>query len=478
MNKQTDIRLKRGRKITTLDELREFQSDMKGESLLFGSASNYELVRYDSVLYSEDELYVKELLRIPVEGMAAVNMAVGAMGRGKTTLLNNIVAHRPNNNMIIHDPKGEFNPAFYDEELDMIVAYPDTHSVIWDVFGEIRKDRQVGELIWRNMLLSIRGGEENKEGEEWVTYAVAWLAKLAARIIDDNIAHENVPVEIVRLYKAFKAETAGQQTGMQSDAIGTAAPVFNLLFQTYYVGTRDNRRFVTVGDMTNARRVFLCNNKQFAAQLDVVNNALLACLINTYLSRPNVPRERTDKYTFFILDEFLTFKLDQTSEAALLTLCRSKGVSVWLGMQFLPPEKNRLTRITASRYLTAVFKIDDAYTQEEIEKLTDDVEYQRMEHTISIGDTNSMTSLSGGVNFNETPTDVKTKQIPRGMLTELSPYVAYVEINDISGRNKTFVKPVYVKTLTNPARVCEETGEEGFLYSDVARYAPRIDEVM
>lgn len=475
-NYQIDIRLKRGQKVSDLADIREFQRDTENKKrVLFGSASNYESVRNDTALYSNADLYTQERLHIPYEGMAAVNLGVGAMGRGKTTLFNNIIADLPDSNMIIHDPKGEYNLCFFDDDKDMIIAYPDSGSVIWDVFAEIKKDRQVGELIWRNMLLSIRG-EGNKDGEEWVTYALAWLMQLAAEIIDNNIQSEDAAVEIVRLYKGFKVEVGGQQSGMQSDALGTAAPIFNLLFQMYYVGAKDSRRFVTISDMTQSRRLFLCNSKQFSAQLNIVNNALLACLINTYLSRPNIPREAIDKYSYFILDEFLTFKLDQDSETALLTLCRSKGISVWLGMQHFPSDKNRLTRLTASRYITAAFKLDDAYTREEIEKLSDDIEYQRKEGTISIGDSGSMISLSGGVNLNETLVDVKTKQVPKELLAELTPYVCYVEINDVSGRYRTFVKPPYLATLKNPCRISQETGEEGFIYSDVARFAPRVEE--
>ncbi|MDA8417124.1 MAG: type IV secretion system DNA-binding domain-containing protein [Betaproteobacteria bacterium] len=473
---QSQVRIKRGQKITALADLQKFQSHINGERLLVGSASNYEAVRNDSVLYSDNELYQRMHLYVPYEGMAAVNLALGAMGKGKTTLLNNVIAERPNANIIIHDPKGEYNQCFYDETKDMIVGHQDSGSVIWDVFEEIRKDRQVGELIWRNKLLSVQG-EGNKNGVQWVTYAVPWLMRLAAAIVDTNIERKNIPSEIIRLYKEYKSAVGGQQSGMQSDALGTAAPIFNLLFQMYYIGVKDNRRFVTIEDMTKTRRVFLCNSKQFASTLDIVNNALLACLINKYMSRPNIPREQTDKYVYFILDEFLTFKLDQNSEAALLTLCRSKGISVWLGMQNLPSNKDRLTRITQSRYITAVFRVDDAYTREEIEKLSEDIEYQRIEDTVAASDSGGgLFSMSLGFNWNEFLVDVKTKQVTKEMLAELSPYVAFLEINDLAGRHRTFVKPAFIKTLKNPCRVNEEAGEEGFLYSDVARFAPRIEE--
>lgn len=479
MEKQTEIRIKQGRKITTLEELREFQAEIVGNKWLFGSASNYEVVHHDSVLYSEGDLYTKERLYVPVEGMAAVNVIAAAMGRGKTTVINNLITSFPDHRMIINDPKSEFCLSFFDAKKDVLMSYMDEHGVVLHVFKVIQQDPQMADLIFTNMLLQVRGGEENKDGMEWVTYGVNWLCKLAARINEGNIPLENIPVEIVRLFKEFKAETAGMQTGMQSDALGTAAPVFNLLFQMYYIGTRDKRRFVTIEDIMEARRVFMCNDPRFAKQIDILNNALLACVINAFLSRPNVPRECTDKYTFFVLDEYLTFKLDKASETNLLTLCRSKGLSVWLGMQHLPTSKEKLTSITASRYLTVFFRLDDDNTPKEADNLMEPLEYQRREYTVSLSDSNSLASMSGGVNINETWVDVKTKQVPREVLTSLSPHVAYIEINDLyMGRHRTFARPVYVKTLTNPVRVNEETGEEGFLYSDVARHAPRIDEVM
>lgn len=473
----TGIRIKKGRKITTLSELRSYQQGLSDKPcMLLGSASNCEVVRADVALYAEAEMYGKERVYLPYEGMAAVNLIVGAMGRGKTNFLYNLILSRPDSNMIIHCPKGEYNVSFYDADKDMIVAYPDCGSVIWDVFGEIKQDRQVGDLIWRNMLGAIRG--DSKEGQEWIDYACAWLAKLAGSIIDQDLPLEDIPAEIIRLYKEFKQEVGDSKTGMQSDALGTAAPVFNLLFQMYQVGVEDNRTFVTVSDMTKARRVFLCNSKQFAAQLNIVNNALLSCLINTYLSRPNITREQVERYSYFILDEYLTFKLDSESENALLTLCRSKGVSVWLGMQHLPADKSKLTGNTASRYATIVFRVDDDHTRTEIEKLTDDLEYQRKEMTMSLGSDGSMISMSGGVTLNETLVDIKTKQVPREVLSNLTAHVAFVEINDLKGRYRMFVKPPFIATIKNPCRINKAKGEEGFLYSDVARFAKRLEEVI
>ena len=146
-------------------------------------------------------------------------------------------------------------------------------------------------------------------------------------------------------------------------------------------------------------------------------------------------------------------------------------------MQRLPTEKDRLAQLTASRYVTAVFKLDDAYTQEEIEKLSGDIHYQRKETLMSMADSGGMVSMGGGPSLNETLVDVTTKQITRDLLGEISPYVAYLEINDLNGRYRTFLRPVYTKLLKNPARISVSTEEEGFLYSDVARFAPRIEEV-
>lgn len=464
---KTSIRLKLGQKITPKEEIDQFiASESHKPAFLLGSASNVEAVKADSYLYDKDtDLYGKLRLTVPLENLSAVNLVVGPMGSGKTNFLNNLIGSSPDRQMVINTPKAEELQAFYEEEKgDIIIGHPDSRSVVWDVFGEISEDRQGAGIIFENMLKAVRG--ENNDSQEWTTYAVKWLTRMAYEIIDENPSYADLPMRIVEKFREYKNEVADNKTGMQSDAIGTAEPVFSLLFKLYYIGYVDNRKFYTTSDMMKARRIFLYGNPKFAASLKMVNNALLAMLINKYMGRPNVEKGDLDNYTFFILDEYLTFKLDPETETILLTLCRSKRVCVFLGMQYLPADKERLKKMKASRYLTIAYRTDDDNTAEEIAKLTPKIQYQRQESNINISDNGF--SLGSGMSCNEAWIDVEGRQVGEDLLLNLSSYTAFVEIKDEKkGKLRTFIRP--------PLFVVKNRGPE-FIYSDVSREAPGLEE--
>lgn len=470
MSEKSDIRLIKGVRISSKQEVESFlDANKEKPGFLAGSASNFEVVKRDSYLYdTKTDLYGNIDLKIPADRFPNVNLVVGAMGSGKTNFLDNLIAKYIDNHKIIHDPKMEEVPKFFNPAKgDIMIGHPDARSVVWDIFGEIKKDKQKGRVIFENMLNAIRG--DSKEGQEWVTYGVQRLMRLVTETLSYNPQPRDYAGTFLDCYNAYKKSIGDDR--FETSALGTAEPVIELIFQMYFIADNDNRQLVTVEDIAKARNVFLCNRTDFVQQLTIINNALLAMIIGHDMARPEVKRGDIDNYSFYILDEFLTFKLDQGSEKALLTLCRAKGVSVWLGMQYLPQDKERLSMITASRYATVIFSPGDAYTVEEVSKLSGDILYQRQEYNLTMQDSGSMFSASSPSQA-ETWLNVETKQIPKEVLQELSPYVAYLELSV----KDPGVQSVNIKTFIKPVLVVAPAKNPDWVASDVVREAPFLSE--
>jgi hypothetical protein len=466
------IRIKAGKKITDKTEIEKFAAEYAGGFLL-GSGSNVEVIKADSSLYPVTDLYSKIRLFADEKQMNRNNIVVGPMGSGKTNLLENIIQAHPHANMIINDRKTEYVKKFYQPDKgDFLLGFPDERSVIWDIIEDIQQDPQCAELIFRNMLNSVRG--ESSEGQEWVTYAIKWLREVVDGVIQrlqEGMPRNEIPEAIVEITNACQVAVRDNKTGMSSDELSTAMPVIDLLFKMYYIGSADDRQFVTIPEIMAARRIFLWNHTGFSAVLDMHNNGLLAALVANYLGREGDFSGRPETYSYWILDEFLTFKLDKNSEENLFTLCRSKGIALFCGIQYLPPkDEERLSRMTASRYLTVAFKCGDEFSQSHLEKLSDQIEYQREVGGTDWNDGGLLDFKGGSMNVREQWETVQTHQITRSIIKNLPQYIACTEINDEKhGIVRTFILPVLVKApIIAP----------GFIYSQAARLAPPIHKYL
>jgi len=471
MIEKPPIRLIKGYRITTKAELDKFTETYKdGHGFLAGSASNIEVAKFDSYLYDKADIYGNYDLRIPADRFANANVVIGAQGSGKTNFIDNLIASFPDNRKIIHDPKMEAVQKFYNPKKgDIIIAYPHAESVIWDVLGEIAKDKDRGQIIFENMVNATQG--DSKDDYQWVIYARDRLMRLANETLELASDPKDYAATWLDRYAKLRAEIGDDR--FETSALGTAEPIIDLIFRMYFIAWKDNRRLVTVDDIAKARNVFLCNTTKHAQQLKIINNALLALLVGYDMARPKVKRGDLKNYIFYILEEYLNFKLDVDSETALLTMCRAKGVSVWLLMQFLPKDEEKRKRIMASRYASVVFSTGDIDTIETFSKQSVDITYQRYDTNMSTGQDNSLLSAAGP-SFTDNWITVETKQLTKDVLLSLSPYVAYLELE----LKDPGVPTVTIKTFFRPVHVIAPEKNPEWFYSDVARNAPFLADYM
>lgn len=465
------------------------------EGLLIGSASNVEMYNFDSLLYKQEEVFGEVTLKIPFSYLNNINYILGGMGSGKSNFFAGVINDFGDRNMIINDPTSDFVQWAYDsskDTRDLIVGYADSRASIWDVFLEIRKDPQIANLIFENMLLGIKGAGDTKD-QDWIVWATAWLVKLADKINGainchpDHYLYDQIPEFIKETLADFKQEAAAMSK-MEGDALGIATTAFRLLYQMYWVGVNDSRKFFTAADVMKARRVFLLNNSLFTKMFAAHNSAFLAVLISKYMNRGDVKAHETWKFSIWILDEYLTFILDKAIKMLLLTQGRKKGISLYLGGQSFPTEEEELKCIFGSRILTVVLQSND--TRDETKAALETVSsscgkmvYQwkrkvKSEAPRQLGLSNMVLNyFSDNTTISESWVDVNTRQVPVELLGSMEQYSAYVQLKTDKGVIRTFVKMAHNLITNKPENqtVDPDTGETvGFFYSDVARRAPRI----
>ncbi len=455
-----------GRKVSSKEEAAAFLT-----GVLMGSCSNGEAYVKDPVLYHPDEVFTKQRLYVAEPRLAAVNAIVGPMGSGKTNLFNIFIDHYDDNNMILNDPKGEYVTHAHDASRDIIVGYPDSRAAVWDVIGEIKADRGTSDIIWLNMLTSISG--KDSQNKQFDVYAVKILNRLISLVIASGYSREDYSDAIASAYKTVAGEVSGDE--MQQSALGVAWPVISMLFQSYMIGYNDSRNFFLVDDLlTKYRRVFLLNNTNFADVLEMHNNALVAKIAASLLGRTNVKNGDLKNYVFLMLDEYLTFNLDVKLESRLFTLCRSKGISIFLGMQTLPHwDEEKMARIMTSRYLFCMFRTGDEKGAEAASVVTGKLKYQRGEAQFSSSGSGAMEFLKNPVSMSERWTDVEENTVPKDLIMRLPPYVCMVEMYD-----KDNTDTHLLTTFCMPALVEIEETEPEFIYSDEARNAVKLEEVL
>lgn len=401
-----------------------------GGSFLIGSGGNVELKRfYLRDLY--DRWWVKDIY-IESKDFNKTTLVIGKMGSGKSNLLKYIVASFPENRFIIHDIKGEYTAHFY-QEGDVIVNHLDKRGIVWDVLKDCRKDKMLARSVFYNMVASYNKG---KDAEFWTLKAVEWLMKLLEYV------PELKPKETaLAIYEWYKKQKELSLNSTEASGLATALPTVQTLLDLYSLAYLSDKPLLTLDEILARRKVFLVFLPEFARPLSIVNQGFLSASFNRYLSRPDT-KDFKD-YTFFILDEYLNFNIDPDLEKQVLTLARSKGMCLFLGMQFLPVDsKDRLSLLMNSRHFLFAFRVDAVETAKVLAESSGNLEYGVEDISMQESDF-SLTNIMGGLSGQVQHTRVQTYTVPPEVFLDLRDYIAYAEITTSSGKLKTFIKPVW-----------------------------------
>lgn len=424
------MRIVKGKTVSDIDEIRRYNGDF-----LIGSCSNKEIFPFQQI-YMQKDIYV-ERLYMRFADMNKTNLIIGKMGSGKSNLMKYIVAavlKYKKNRVIIHDIKAEYVSHFFDEQRDVIINHLDERGVVWDILSDCKRDKMLARSILQNAVASYN----DKKDQFWIVSATSMLENL----VDEVKIYTN-PLGTANSIKDWFIRKKDQIKGAtEQSALATAVPVIQLLFDLYYIAGKSDKYLYSLDEILQKRVVYLVFIPEFSKSMSIINQALLAGIFNRYLSKDDVKTQ--DEYTIFVLDEYLNFRLDEDLEKLVLTLARSKGMCLFLGMQFLPVNnKDRQNLLLNSRQNTFVFRIDSVDTAKILEESSGKLEYTIETVNASGGSINMQDIFSATGNEGVGEMKIDTFTIPKELLLSLPDYICYTELGTEHGKIRTFTKPVW-----------------------------------
>ncbi|MEM4534886.1 MAG: type IV secretion system DNA-binding domain-containing protein [Desulfurococcaceae archaeon] len=418
----------RGSLLSSKQEIEGYRGDF-----LIGSCGNFLMAKYQPKLYKD---LFKTKLYLNVRDFNKNTLVIGKMGSGKSNLLKYITAvFSQKNRFIIHDVKGEYVENFY-EEGDVIFNMLDERGVLWDVLRDCKGDSMLARTVFYNMVSSYNKGED---AQFWTVKAVEVLQDMLSKI--SLTEPRDVAIQIFQYYRQRTEKATGET---EKSALGTAQPVLQVLLDIYSLAHMSKKPLLRGEEILQRPKVFLVFLPEFSKSLLILNQGFLSFAFTKYLSRPDV-RDFKD-YTFFILDEYLSFNFEEELEKQVLTLARSKGMCLFLGMQFLPVDsKDRLSLFLNSRQFTFCFRVDAIETAKVLSESSGVLEYAVESISMGEKDTglNPLEPLTGTGTVSVSQSRLQTFTVPPEVFLDLPDFVAYCEINTMKGKLKTFVKPVW-----------------------------------
>ena len=275
-------------------------------------------------------------MKMPVSSEPEHCFIVGGPGAGKTNLISQIIEKmkQRKNKGVIYDFKGDYLKKFYDPEEDIIFNPLDSRCRGWNLFNEIKTVMDVDavahslipqahsqDTFWNDAARDVFSGilrylhqnklrsnrdiwnavtAPGKEISEWLKSTPG--GQRGYRYIEDPSSKQAMSVFAVMMQYAKAFEYMALADGDSSIGKWLESNKPGFIFVTNYADVRDTLRPI------------------LSLFVDLLGRKLLS-----------MPDDR-DRRIFFMLDEFGTLQRLSTI-VNLLTMSRSKGGSVWIGIQ-------------------------------------------------------------------------------------------------------------------------------------------------
>jgi type IV conjugative transfer system coupling protein TraD len=320
-------------------------------------------------------------------------LILGRPGAGKTVLLSGILDRliERGEKGIIYDFKGDYVERFYRPERDLLFNPVDERCVGWKVFNEIKTVTDIDAVAH-----SLIPSSEHMADHFWNEGARDVLSGLF-----NSLYHKNQKTNS-DIWKAVSApskdisawlkETPGAERGYRyvEDPTSKQAMSFLAVMMQYVkcfeLLSRTDGDF-RIGDWLEKGKgwIFVTNDAQTTDTLRPMVSLFIDLLARRLLSMP----DDYDRRLFFILDEFGTLQL-QPAIKQLLTLSRSKGGSVWLGIQDVGQIDHIYGEYLRQAIVNAcgtagIFSVSDPKTAKFLSTKIGETEFLETEETYSMG---------------------------------------------------------------------------------------------
>lgn len=336
-------------------------------------------------LTSKEELFLPfGEVRMPVSAEVKHALIIGRPGVGKTVCMSALLEKmiERGDKIIIHDFKGDYLQKFYREGKDIIFNPLDSRSHYWNFFDEIESPVDLDAVGYALIPDSKGQGMDpfwNNAARDVFNGAVNYLIRTGKRDYRNLHALLTAPSDVIG--DALK-DTIGSEAGAtaiadpeskQTGSIMSVLTQYTKIFAYMLEGSdgiQNNKRFSInkwLSDQ-NSGNIYITNYSTLQDTLAPILTLMIDLMGRKLLSLKDDAQRRI----FFMLDEFGALQRMQTI-TRLLTLSRSKGGGVFLGIQDLGQIDKIYGREHKQTIVNAcgsgvVFAVADADTAETLSK--------------------------------------------------------------------------------------------------------------
>ncbi len=326
----------------------------------------------------------------PISAEVKHSFVIGRPGSGKTVCLSEIIEKLRNEKCIIYDFKGDFVSRFYRHEEDILFNPLDSRSVNWNIFSDIENKLDV-EAIANSLVPQ----SQTTDTEKFFAEAAR---SVFAGILENCIANEKkTHEEVWKLVSSPIGSVAGilhsighpgytyiqDAGGKQSVGVQSTLMQFAACFR--YMQQDVDFSFRRWLQQDGKGCLFVTNYSDMRDILRPILSLVIDLLSRKLLAMP----DDLDRRVYFFLDEFGTLQR-LSSIVQLLTLSRSKGGSVWIGIQDIGQidqlYRKELRQALVNACATSVmFSVSDSDTAEFLSRRVGEREIIEVEESHSMG---------------------------------------------------------------------------------------------
>lgn len=316
----------------------------------------------------------------------------GRPGVGKTTLYLQVIERliARGEKIIIYDFKGDYLTRFYNADRDLIFNPLDARGIKWSIMKELKSIMDI-ESVATSLIPQSMGQDAFWDTAARSVFAACLLDLHRQGMRKNSDIWKAVSAPALEIEKRLRAPGCERGYRFIEDADSKMAKsvlaVLMQYAQTFEHMGDDEDDFTVDAWLTNGKGgcIFVTSYAEVQDSLRPVLSLFVDLFGRRLLSLPDDPNRRV----FILLDEFGTLQRLSTI-VRLLTLSRSKGGSVWLGIQDIGQidktygEKHRQAIVNACG-TSALFSVADPDTAEYLSRKIGDAEYLEAERTHSMG---------------------------------------------------------------------------------------------
>lgn len=382
---------------------------------------------------------------------------IGRTGTGKTTMLNRVIQglrarKTDGQKVIIYDYKGDYIEKFYREGTDLLFNPLDKRTIQWNIFNEIETESDVAQIA--DSLIP----DEADRDKFWTRAARAVLRAILKHLSIKNKRTnkdlwdmcterpKNLFHSFMELEECREAIRHVESRSDSSSRVDSILSVMDTKVLDPFRNLRDiNGDFSFKDWIANGKGfLFIANRPKQTAFL----KPLLSLVIDTMLINAIDLEDDLNRRIFLLIDEFATLQ-ELPSFVSFLSTARSKGGSIWCGLQDLGKVKKTygedITSTIFNNFTTLLsFAISDPKNASYIAKAFGQREVLKMRPTMQVSDDHVG---HGSLSENKIEDLILPSEIQN-----LSRYQAYLKI---SGYPMTKVK-IPFKKIPNQAKAYEE----------------------